>query len=112
VKVLRISGWAGLYAPIFQVNNFIYQVEKADYLTDLQKGYYLGQAYGLRAFYYFYLFRTYGRVPLVTEPQAAINTPTSAEEAYKARTETEKETLDFIKSEVDKSENRFRKLRD
>ena len=102
-----ISGWAGLYAPIFQVNNFIYQVEKADYLTDVQKGYYLGQAYGLRAFYYFYLFRTYGRVPLVTEPQAAVNTPTSAEEAYKARTETEKETLDFIKTEVDKSEKSF-----
>lgn len=102
-----ISSWAGLYGPIFQVNNFIYQVEKADYLTDTQKGYYLGQAYGLRAFYYFYLFRTYGRVPLVTEPQAAVNTPSSAEEAYKARTETEKVTLDFIKSEVERSEKSF-----
>jgi hypothetical protein len=102
-----ISAWAGLYAPIFQINNFIYQVEKADYLNEAQKGYYLGQAYGLRAFYYFYLFRTYGRVPLVTEPQAAVNTPASAEEAYKARTETEKETFDFIKSEIDKSEQAF-----
>lgn len=101
------SAWAGLYGPLFQVNNFIYQVEKAGYLTEEQKGYYLGQAYGLRAFYYFYLFRTYGRVPLVTEPQAAVNTPSSAEEAYKARTETEKETMDFIKSEIDKSEKSF-----
>lgn len=102
-----ITGWAGLYSTIFQVNNFIYQVEKADYLTEAQKGYYLGQAYGLRAFYYFYLFRTYGRVPLVTEPQAAVNTPTSADQAYKARTDTEKETFDFIKSEIDKSEKSF-----
>ena len=102
-----ITGWAGLYGTIFQVNNFIYQVEKADYLTDAQKGYYLGQAYGLRAFYYFYLFRTFGRVPLVTEPQAAVNTPTSADQAYKARTDTEKETFDFIKSEIDKSEKSF-----
>lgn len=101
------SSWAGLYAPLFQVNNFIYQVEQATYLTEAQKGYYLGQAYGLRAFYYFYLFRTYGRVPLVTEPQAAVNTPSSAEEAYKARTETEQETMDFIKLEIDKSEKSF-----
>lgn len=97
------SSWAGLYAPIFQVNNFIYQVEKAEYLTQKQRGYYLGQAYGIRAFYYFYLYRTFGRVPLVTEPKAAISTPSSAEEAYTPRSATEKEALDLIKSDLDKS---------
>lgn len=101
------SSWAGLYAPIFQVNNFIYQVEKADYLTQKQKGYYLGQAYGIRAFYYFYLYRTFGRVPLVTEPKAAISTPSSAEEAYTPRSKTEKETLDLIKADLDKSVSNF-----
>ena len=68
-----ISGWAGFYAAIFQVNNFIYQVEKADYLVAADKSYYLGQAYGLRAFYYFQLYRTYGRVPLAKEPKVAIS---------------------------------------
>jgi len=101
------SSWAGLYSPIFQINNFIYQVENSTYLADDQKGYFLGQAHGLRAFYYFHLFRTYGRVPLVTEPKVAINTPSSAEEAYTPRTKTEKETLDFIKSEIDKSTQSF-----
>ncbi len=101
------SSWAGLYAPIFQINNFIFQVEAATYLTDAQKGYFLGQAYGLRAYYYFHLFRTYGRVPLVTEPKVAIKTPTSAEEAYAPRSKTEKETLDFIKSDLDKSVTGF-----
>ncbi len=101
------SSWAGLYAPIFQVNNFIYQVEQADYLTPAQKGYYLGQAYGIRAFYYFYLFRTFGRVPLVTEPKTAISTPTSAEEAYAPRSTTEKATLDQIKADLDKSIGSF-----
>ena len=66
-----ISSWAGLYSAIFQVNNFIYQVEKADYLVTADKSYYLGQAYGLRAFYYFQLYRTYGRVPLAKEPKVA-----------------------------------------
>lgn len=98
-----ISAWAGLYSPIFQVNNFIYQVGKATYMTDEQKAYYLGQAHGIRAFYYFHLYRTYGRLPIVTEPLIAINTPNSAQEAYAPRTITEKETFDFIKAEIDKS---------
>lgn len=102
-----ISSWAGLYTPIFQINNFIYQVESSTFMTEAQKGYYLGQAYGLRAFYYFHLFRTYGRVPLVTSPQVAIKTPTSAEESYAPRSATEKETLDLIKSDLDKSEKGF-----
>ncbi len=102
-----ISSWAGLYAPIFQVNNFIYQVNKAAFMTDEQKAYYLGQAYGIRAYYYFHLYRTYGRVPIVTEPLVAISTPNSAADAYKPRTETEKETLDFIKAEIDKSTQYF-----
>ena len=97
------GGWAGLYGAIFQVNNFIYQVEKATYLSEDKKAYFLGQAYGLRAFYYFQLFKTFGRLPIVTEPEVAINTPSSAEEAYTPRSTTEKETLDFIKSDVEKS---------
>lgn len=102
-----ISNWAGLYGPIFQVNNFIYQVEKADYLPVADKSYYLGQAYGLRAFYYFQLYRTYGRVPLAKEPKVAISTPTTSADAYLPRTATEKETLDFIKEDVNKSVANF-----
>ena len=98
-----ISSWAGIYAAIFQVNNFIYQVEKSDYLVPADKSYYLGQAYGLRAFYYFQLYRTYGRVPLSKEPKVVISTPTTAQDAYLPRTATEKETLDFIKEDVNKS---------
>jgi len=102
-----ISSWAGFYAPIFQVNNFIYEVEKADYLTAADKSYYLGQAYGLRAFYYFQLYRTYGRVPLAKEPKVAINTPKTVQDAYLPRTTTEKETLDFIKEDINKSITNF-----
>lgn len=102
-----ISNWAGLYTSIFQVNLFIYQVEKASYLSDTEKKYYLGQAYGIRAFYYFHLFRTYGRVPLTMEPKVIISTPASASDAYLPRSTTEKETFDFIKSDIDKSVTSF-----
>jgi len=102
-----ISAWAGLYGPIFQVNNFIFQVEQATFLSASDKSYYLGQAYGLRAFYYFHLYRTYGRVPLATEPKVLTNTPTSSDQAYLPRAKTEKETLDFIKSDIEKSVSNF-----
>lgn len=102
-----ISSWAGMYSPIFQVNNFIYQVNKAIFMTAEQKAYYLGQAHGIRAYFYFHLYRTYGRLPIVTEPLVAISTPNSAAEAYAPRTTTEKETFDFIKAEIDKSVQYF-----
>lgn len=102
-----ISGWAGFYRPIFDVNNFIYQVEQATYLGASEKGYYLGQAYGLRAFYYFWLFRTYGRVPLAKEPSLLLKNPKSAQDLFLARSATEKETLDFIKTDIDKSVTSF-----
>lgn len=102
-----ISGWVGFYRPIFDVNNFIYNVEQAGYLSAADKGYYLGQAYGLRAFYYFWLFRTYGRVPLVTEPTVLTKKPKSAQDLFLARSTTEKETLDLIKADIDKSVTSF-----
>lgn len=102
-----ISGWAGFYSNIFQVNNFIFQVEKSTFLTDADKGYYLGQAYGLRAFYYFHLFRTFGRVPLNLKTIGLEKPLNSIEEAYLARSATEKETLDQIKSDIDKSVTNF-----
>jgi hypothetical protein len=102
-----ITSWGGLYYDIFQINNFIYQVGQTNFLSDADKSYYLGQAYGLRALYYFHLYRVFGRVPLAKDPKVLTNTPTNSQDAYLARTKTEKETLDFIKSEVNQSETSF-----
>ncbi|MCU7694775.1 RagB/SusD family nutrient uptake outer membrane protein [Haoranjiania flava] len=103
-----VSSWGQLYRALVQVNNFIYQVENnASFLLDAQKSYYLGQAYGLRAFYYFQLARAYGRVPLVIQPTVVVNTPKSQTEAFVPRSKTEKETFDLIKSDIDKSITNF-----
>nr|WP_121273587.1 RagB/SusD family nutrient uptake outer membrane protein [Pedobacter schmidteae] len=102
-----IASWAGFYTDIFQINNFIYQVGQTNFLSSEDKGYYLGQAYGLRALYYFHLYRTFGRVPLATEPKVLTNTPTSSEQAYLPRSKSEKETLDFIKADIGQSETNF-----
>ncbi|HMR92681.1 MAG TPA: RagB/SusD family nutrient uptake outer membrane protein [Chitinophagaceae bacterium] len=102
-----ISGWGGLYGNIFQVNNFIYQVEQASFLSPAEKGYNLGQAYGVRAFYYFHLYRTFGRVPIVKDPKVINTPPSTVQDAYNPRAATEKEVLDFIKDDISKSETGF-----
>ena len=64
-----VGSWAGFYGPILQFNLFIQKVEEIDFLATDKKDYLLGQAYAMRAYYYFHLLRTYGGVPLVLEPE-------------------------------------------
>lgn len=93
-----ISSWAGFYTPILQLNLFIQKVEAVTFLSETKKSYLLGQAYGLRAFYYFHLLRTYGGVPLRLEPEV-LNGITDPVLLRKARS-TEPETLAQIKADA------------
>lgn len=101
-----ISNWGnGIYYVIFPINLFITEVENGcTFLTESQRNYYLGQAYGMRAFYYFMLYRTYGGVPLITQPD--VITSTSAEQLYTARA-TAEQTLKLIKDDITASETYF-----
>ena len=100
-----IGSWAGFYGPILQLNLFIQKTEEVTFLTADKKNYLLGQAYGLRAFYYFHLLRTYGGVPLRLEPEV-LNGNTDPVLLRKARA-TEAETLAAIKADVTKSVTAF-----
>lgn len=98
-----ISNWNGLYSYIFDCNLLIQSVEG----TDLQKknpteiNYYLAQAYGIRALYYFTLYRTFGGVPLIDRVKV-LDGQVSAQDLYTARS-TPKEIMTFIKSDLTKS---------
>ncbi len=100
-----VTSWAGFYSPILQLNLFIQKVEAITFISDTRKNYLLGQAYGLRAFYYFHLLRTYGGVPLRLEPEV-LNGNTDPVLLRKARS-TEAETLTAVKNDVIKSEQLF-----
>lgn len=101
-----ISEWYGLYNNILHLNLFINKVEnECGFLSADKRSYYLGQAYGLRAFYYFWMYRTWGGVPMVTDTKV-LNGKVSAEGLYTGRS-TAKEILDFIKSDVHQSELYF-----
>lgn len=101
-----VSNWAKFYPKILNINEFIYEVENnCDFLDTAVRNYYLGQAYGVRAYLYFHLYRTFGGVPVVKDPDV-MNGITNAGDLYQARA-TAKQTLDFIKEDITKSETAF-----
>lgn len=101
-----ISSWGGFYDRLLDINLGIDKIEnECPFLSDDSRSYYLGQLYGIRAYYYFWLYRTYGGVPIVTEIKVLEGTKT-AEPLYLARS-TPKETLNFIKSDIEKSIQSF-----
>lgn len=100
-----VSSWGGFYGPILQLNLFIQKVEAITFLSAAKKQYLLGQAYGMRAFYYFQLLRTYGGVPLRLEPEV-LNGATDPVLLRKARA-TEAEVMTAIKNDINKSLTSF-----
>jgi len=100
-----VTSWAGFYGPILQINLFIQKVEAISFLPETRKSYLLGQAYAMRAYYYFHLLRTYGGVPLRLEAEV-LNGTTDAVLLRKARA-TEEEVLTAVKNDVNKSVSLF-----
>ena len=98
-----LSSWAGLYGNIFDCNLVIQMVEGSDiHKNNKEKvDVLLGQTYGIRALYYFTLYRAYGGVPLVTRVKV-LDGQVSPTDLYTARA-TPKEIMDFIKSDIQKS---------
>lgn len=96
-----VGNWAGFYGPILQLNLFIQKVEPLSFLTQETKDYLLAQAYAMRSYYYFHLLRTYGGVPLRTEPEvlSGLTDPV----ALRKERAPEEEVLQLVKSDVDKA---------
>ena len=80
-----VSKWGELYGLIANINIFLQNTKEATYMSDADKAYYLGQAYGLRAFHYFDLYRTYGTAPLQLDPNKVVNGNFNPEELYEGR---------------------------
>lgn len=96
-----LGAWAGFMNSILQINLFINRVEDISFLPSNKKNALLGQAYGLRAFYYFHLLRTYGGVPLRLSPDVLLERPDPV--TLRLARSTEAEVLASIKSDIAKS---------
>lgn len=67
-EVPVVSNYGDFYKNIYQINLFIQNTTETTNLSVEKKNYYLGQAYGLRAYYYFHLLRSWGDVIIITTP--------------------------------------------
>jgi hypothetical protein len=92
------SNWAGLYNLVYGVNNVIYVLPQSP-VAEPNKSKWLAEMYGIRAYLYYTMLKTWGAVPLTTSPITSIN---NAAETYKARTSADTVMMQ-IKSDIEKS---------
>lgn len=100
-----ISNWGGFYDEIMQINHAIIEIPKSTFLTDTEKNYDMGILHGMRAYYYFQMFRTYGGVPLIKT--ARVMEGTFTPEDLNTPRSTEEEIYSFLKEDVNASDDYF-----
>lgn len=101
VQNYGVGSFGNFYMDIMQINHAIVEIPKVTFLTEVDKNYYLGMLHGLRSFYYFHLFRSWGGVPLIDYPEvlAGVSSP----DVLNKPRATEAETFEFIKRDIKKS---------
>ena len=97
-----VSGFGDFYSNVNQINLLIQKLNTTSILADSKKKNYLGMAYGLRAFYYFQLYRSWGKVIIQTEPTATLDVSNLAKAAS-----SEIEVMALIKTDIDLSNVNF-----
>jgi len=97
-----VSNFGGFYFNINQINLLISKLNSLDIVTPANKNYYLGIAYGMRAFYYFQMYKSWGEVIIQTQPTTAIDVSHLAKPAS-----SEDSVVALIKGDIDNSINSF-----
>ncbi|GGD79322.1 membrane protein [Emticicia aquatilis] len=97
-----VSNFGGFYSNIVQINLLIDKLSTSTVVTQANKDYYLGMAYGMRAYYYFHLLRSWGKVVIQTDPILSINIADLAKEAS-----SEETVMALIKADIEKSLSSF-----
>ncbi len=96
------ANWQGLYANVNAANLIIKYVPDIIIPSEASKNKILAQAYAMRAYLYFAMVRTWGGVPLRTEPTEGY----SVETTQKKRATTE-DVIKLIKEDLDKAISLF-----
>jgi len=92
------TNWASFYNLIYNYNNVIKIIPQTP-LPDAEKNQILAEVYGLRAYTYYTMLRTWGAVPLNTEPVTTIN---NTAETYKRRSPADSVMMQ-VKSDIETS---------
>lgn len=102
VSTAPFNGWAGLYSDIHRINDFIENVPNITFSNPADKNHLMGQAYGIRAFYYYTLLRTWGDVPISTVPFTESDPGSLSRERSPAS-----EVMSLIKEDLERSLQSF-----
>jgi hypothetical protein len=97
-----VSNYGGFYTNIVQINLLIDKLTNTNVVTTANKNYYLGISYGMRAFYYFQILRSWGAAVIQTDPVTSIDIANLP----KAQS-SEADVMTLIKSDIDKSVTSF-----
>lgn len=92
-----LSGWKHCYAAVCRCNDFLAGLETSTEVSSSLKPSLDGQARCVRAFFYMWLAKTFGRVPMLATGENYVNTPN------KARAATHVEMWDFIIADLKKA---------
>ncbi len=93
-----VSNFGGFYSNIVQLNLLIDKLNNSNVVTDANKSYYFGIAYGMRAYYYFQLTRAWGDVVIQTDAVSSIDVSNLAKAASPAA-----DVMALIKDDIEKS---------
>lgn len=102
ISTAPFGGWAGFYTRIHRINDFLANVPNITFVNENDKNHFLGEAYGLRAFYYYTLLKTWGDVPIILEPLTDVNPSGLSKERS-----SQAEVMAQIKSDLEASLNAF-----
>lgn len=97
-----VSNFGGFYSNIVQLNLLISKLNATTVVTPANKSYYLGIAYGMRAFYYFQLTRAWGDVVIQTDPVVSFDIANLSKPASPAA-----DVMALIKSDIEASLSAF-----
>jgi hypothetical protein len=92
------NNWANIYSLVNRINNVIKLFPQAPIEEAIKKRE-LAEMYGMRAYVYYTLLKTWGRVPITTEPVTDVG---NLSELYKARSPEDSVML-LIKNDIDQS---------
>ena len=102
VATAPFNGWGGLYTRIHRINDFIANIPSVVFNDASEKKHLLGQAYGLRALYYYTLLKTWGDVPIILDPLTDVD-PSLLSRVRSSQTEV----MTQIKSDLEASLSAF-----
>lgn len=90
--------WQSFYTLVNSANLILKYVPEIEFTSEDRKNDILAQAYTMRAFTYFVMTKTWGRLPLRTEPIEGYDAETTQKERV-----SEEEVFELIKQDIDQA---------